>query len=126
PVSADFGTVGGTAVPVTGGDGDFYARRGQVTIPAGQDQTSIAVRVFPDHLDEFNETFSLLLNALKPSSELLFAVNGGVARATRAQATIVDNDVPAGVAVRDASEKEADLGTEPMAFRVQLSEPSGK
>jgi large repetitive protein len=92
---------------------DFVTKRGVLRLRRGQRSGAISVPVKGDALDEEDETFALVLSAPR---------NARLAD-RQALATIVDNDSPPSLAVRDTTVTE---GSASAVFRIQLSAPSGK
>jgi peptidoglycan/xylan/chitin deacetylase (PgdA/CDA1 family) len=112
-VSLAYTTVGGTAKAGR----DFTASSGTVSFAVGQRSRTISVRVRGDDLDEFTERFEVRLSA--PSGATIARGRGTV--------TILDDDPPPRLSVRDASVTEGAAGTRTsVRVPVRLSSPSGK
>ncbi len=111
-VSVDFTTVDVTAVAGS----DYSARSGRATIAAGQQNTTIAVPIINDTLDEIDETFLLRLS------------NATNARIVDSEATITirDNDQPPTISIAGTSVVEGNDVTTPATFVVSLSTASGR
>ena len=110
-MSANYATANGTAVA----PGDYTAKSGTVTIPAGSRTATITVSVAGDKLDEKNETFTVTLS--NPVNATLGSKTG--------TGTIIDDDAAPVVSVSAASVTEANSGTTSMVFTVKLSAASG-
>jgi FG-GAP-like repeat/Calx-beta domain/Domain of unknown function DUF11 len=78
PVTLDYATAGGTAVPVA----DFTPASGSVTFAPGQTSATVTVQVVGDTLDEPNEFFDVLLSNVADA----FPADG------QARGAIVDDD----------------------------------
>ena len=103
-----YSTTDGTA---TAG-ADYVATTGQLTISAGQTTATVTVPVVGDTTPETDETFSLAVTSTT-----------GAVSASSGEHTITNDD--SGVlSVRDASTKEGNSGTHPIAFTVTLKQPS--
>jgi peptidoglycan/xylan/chitin deacetylase (PgdA/CDA1 family) len=112
-VSLAYTTVGGTAKAGR----DFTASSGTVSFAVGQRSRTISVRVRGDDLDEFTERFEVRLSA--PSGATIARGRGTV--------TILDDDPPPRLSVRDASITEGAAGARTtVRVPVRLSSPSGK
>ena len=81
PVTVRFSATNGTALNGT----DFFATNLLVTIPAGQTNLSVSVRLIDDALDELPETILLRLTSV---------TNGIFGLPTNATLTILDEDAP--------------------------------
>ena len=89
---------------------------GQVTIPAGQTRATVRVPVVGDLLDEPDETFTVTL---------LEATGGAtVGTPSIGTGTIVNDDHPPVITVRDATIVEGNFGPVAMNFEVRVREPS--
>ena len=110
-MSVNYATANGTAVA----PGDYTAKSGSVTIPAGSRNATITVSVVGDKLDEKNETFTVTLS--NPVNATLGSKTG--------TGTIVDDDAAPVVSVSAASVTEGNSGTTSMVFTVKLSAASG-
>ena len=108
-VTANYATSNGTAAAGT----DYTAATSVVTITAGLTQTTIAVPVLPDALDEDDESFTVTLAA---------PVNATLLDAS-ATATIQDDDPTPTLSINDANLGEADGS---VLFTVTLSAASGR
>ncbi len=97
---------------------DFDLISGTVTFAPGETEKKVVVPVYPDDVDESDETFELRLNN---------GVGGGIDYG-RATATIADDDDPRPEATIDdisVDEGTADDGsTTPATFTVSLDEPA--
>ncbi len=114
PVTIDYTTTDDTA---TAG-GDYTARSGTLTIPAGELSAVVLVLTLEDDLDEDDETFGLKLsNALFAGEALSFATGGDTARGT-----ITDDDPLPNASIGNTTAAEGD----PLVFTVSLDEPSGR
>lgn len=111
-IQVDHATADGSALA----GADYTAVSGTVTIPAGSTSGTVAVPILGDLLDEADETFELVLS--NPVNVLLPDAS--------AAATILDDDPPPEMSVRDASVIEGDSDTTAADFAVVLSVPSGR
>ena len=112
PVSVTYTTQDGTA---TAGGGDYEAKTGTITIPAGQTAGSATVFVLGDRILEGGEAFSVNL------SNPVGAVLGALASQT---VTIVNDDVfqaDPGITVSSPSIREGNIGSVSMVFTITLS-----
>jgi hypothetical protein len=106
PVTVQYATVSGTA---TAG-GDYQARSGTLTIPAGQTTGTIAVPVLGDRLPETDETFVVKLSG---------ATDATIADG-QAVGTIVDNEPR--ISISDVTKSEGKKNqTTQFTFTVTLS-----
>jgi hypothetical protein len=83
---------------------------------AGTQAVPYTVTINQDLMDEPTETFTVTLSN---------PVNGSLADGT-ALGTIVDDDPPARLSVKDANVIEGNSGTKNLVFRVRLTRPSAK
>jgi hypothetical protein len=104
-VTLNYATLDGTA---TAG-GDYVAKTGTLTIPAGQTSATIAVSVVGDRLAENSETFSLRLT--NPTNAFIGDGFG--------LATIVDNEPR--ISMNNVSKSEGNAKTTTFTFTVSLS-----
>jgi hypothetical protein len=111
PVTVYYNTAPGTA----DSDIDFSSTNGTVVFMPGITNRMIEISIRNDQVRESNETFYV---------QLIGAQNTFIAD-SRATGVIVDNDLPVGVAVEDATLIEPSSGTAQMLFRVTLTEPTG-
>lgn len=110
-VTVDYATMSGTA-----SSSDFLAAAGMLTFPAGTTTQTVSVLVNPDTLDEFDETFTLVL-----ANEANATVADG-----SGLATITDDDAEPSLSIGSVSVAEGDTGTTQAPFTITLSSPSGK
>jgi hypothetical protein len=96
---------------------DFIGASGTITFTPGVTNTLINVLVIGDTLDEFDETFTVVL------SNAQNATLSGIKEAT---GTILDDDLPPSLSIVDAQVTEGNSGTIGMVFTVTLSTDSGK
>ncbi len=94
---------------------DFTDNSGSVSIPAGNVSGSVSVPVINDAIDEPNEAFTLVITSVSSGQV-------GVAVGT---ATIIDDDSPPTISIRDAMIAEGNAGTSNLVFDVDLSSISG-
>jgi hypothetical protein len=107
-ISVSYATTGGAATAGT----DYTAIPTTVlTFDPGQTRRTVSVTVFGDTTDEPNETFWLRLSS--PAGAIISDDTG--------VATIVDDDAPAYLAVRDVLVQEGDSGSRSMTFTVVRS-----
>jgi hypothetical protein len=106
PVTVNYATSDGTA---TVAGGDYQAKSGMVTIPAGATSQTFTVAVNGDRLVEPNENFFVDLSG-SPN----FTIDSG-----HAIAVIVDDEPR--ISINSVSITEGDSGTRPMTFTVSLS-----
>jgi disulfide oxidoreductase YuzD len=111
PVTVDYATVNGTALA---GE-DYLATSGTLTIPAGGTVASIVVPIVPDRLGERAETFELLLS--RPLHAQLAA--------SRARATITDDDTPS-LTINSLAFVEGNAALPDLLLPVTLSNPSSE
>jgi hypothetical protein len=112
PVSVQYATVAGTA---TAGK-DYKAVSKTLTLSPGTLSKTISISITNDKLDEYDETFQVVLS--NPSG-----ANPGVMTAT---GTILDDDPPPAISIKDAKVKEGDVGQVNAVFNLKLSAASGK
>lgn len=118
-VSLDAPSPAGTSVQYATADGtaeaasDYTAASGTVTIPAGRQTTTVAVKVNGDVTPEADETFFLKLTGADHA-----AVGDGQGRGT-----IISDE---GVAAADTQVFENDAGTTDALFSVTVSPPSDR
>ncbi|MFL5679673.1 MAG: beta strand repeat-containing protein [Chloroflexota bacterium] len=112
PIFVDYATADGTAQE----PGDYTATADTLAFAAGETSATITVDVIGDTLDEFNETFAIVL-----SNGLNVVIDDG-----SALATITDDDPEVAVSVDDVTVTEGDTGTASAGFTVSLSAASGK
>ncbi len=97
---------------------DFTPSSGTLTFGARQTSRTIVVPIIGDTIDEFNESFRVLLT--NPSIATI--ANGGAP----ATGTIIDDDPPPIVSISDASVVEGNSGFASADLNLSLSQPSGK
>lgn len=108
--------------PATSG-ADFESRSGTVIFAAGETSKTITLVVLGDTIDEWQETFQVVLS--DPSGAIIG--DGGESADGVSDITIVDNDAAPLMSVSNAEEvAEGDSGTVSVVFTVALSEESGK
>lgn len=112
-VSIDYATGGGSASIV---GRDYRPAAGTLRFRPGETRKTIAVQVLGDRLDEFDETFTVVLAN---------AAGAAVARGI-ATGTIVDDDPPPSLHLGDARILEGDAGVRLATFAFQLSAASAK
>ncbi|MEI6162031.1 MAG: Calx-beta domain-containing protein, partial [Roseococcus sp.] len=106
-VSVIYATQAGTATAAS----DFTAASGTLSFAAGETSKTIAVAVLGDTVVEADESFSLLLST---------ATGATIADGT-GLGTILNDDVPPSLTIRDAQVTEGNSGTKQMLFTVALS-----
>ena len=111
-VSVNYVTAGGTAASGV----DYQATSGTLTIQPGHASAAVSVPIFPDNLDENDESFSLSLSG---------ASNASIADGTGV-GTIVDDDLAPTVSVADCAVVEPNSATGECVFGVSLTASSGK
>jgi CSLREA domain-containing protein len=113
-VSVNWTTDPGSAI----GGSDYTSASGVLNFADGQTTQTITVSIMPDTLDEFNESFNVVL----------FNPTGGAQLGSPAISTVIINDDDAAptVSIADASKNEGDTGNSPLSFTVSLSAPSGQ
>jgi hypothetical protein len=94
---------------------DFEPTQGRVTFAPGVTSRTVTVQVKGDTLDEFDETFLVLL--AHPLNAKVVA---------RGRGTILDDDPPPAASIGDVAVSEGDAGTKSATFIVSLSAASGK
>jgi hypothetical protein len=112
PVTIDFATANGTAVA----SGDYSARTGRLTFPAGTVSMPLTVSVVGDTRDEMDEQFFVSLTA---ASGAVIADGQGIG-------TILDDDPLPSLIIGDATVVEGHTGTRSLALTVTLSAASGQ
>ena len=91
---------------------------GQVTIPAGQTRATVRVPVVGDEVNEPDERFTVtLLEATGGASIGTPSVGTG---------TILTDDDPPVISIRDAAVDEGHLGSREMTFEVRVRHPHGE
>jgi len=111
-VTVEYATADGSAAAGT----DYDALRGTLTFAPGETTKTISVAVRGDLLDESDERFSVGLTA---------ATNARVPDGHGA-GTVIDDDPPPSIGVRDFRHREGRGGRSLMYFEVSLSTASGK
>jgi uncharacterized repeat protein (TIGR01451 family) len=96
--------------------GDYTSSGTTITFAPGETVKSLTVPVKGDTLDEPDEVFYVILSG---------AANAAI-RNGRGVATIQDDDAPPSITIQDLSIKEYNAGQTTAAFRLNLSQPSGK
>jgi chitinase len=112
PVAVDFTTVDGTAVAPT----DLDAASGTRSFAPGDLSTTVDVTVRSDLIDEYDETFTLVLSG-PSNATVLDGIGIG---------SIVDDDLQPDLSIADLSVPEADSGTSAASAVVTLSAASAK
>lgn len=112
PITVSYATYDAGALAGT----DYHAVQGALTFPPGETSAALVVPVVGDGMDEDDEGFELRFT--DPVNVLLGVVGAYV--------TILDDDLPPALSIRDASVMEGDTGTTAMTFDVTLSGASGK
>ncbi|MCP4653786.1 MAG: hypothetical protein GY856_00055, partial [bacterium] len=111
-VTVGYATADGTATASL----DYQPASGELSFPAGTTSRTVAVAIADDSLDEEHETFLLTLaNAV----HAVLPAGSGVG-------TIVDDDEPPEISVRDVTVTEGDTGPVEAVFIVSLSVASGR
>lgn len=121
PVQVSYTTANGTA---TTADGDYVAKSGTVTIPAGQTTAEVNVLVNGDTKPEENEIFFLNLTSAK-----LVNANADISSFivdSQGVATIVDDDGLPFITINDVTKAEGNNGTTIFSFTVSLSEATSR
>ena len=112
-VTVGWATANGTAQA----GADYQANSGTLTFTPGQTTKTIDVAVIGDTISEYNETFSVKLQAP--------AVNANIVKDT-GTGTITDDDPLPTISINDAQVTEGNSGTTDMTFTVSLSAASGR
>ena len=107
-ISLDFQVTQGTATEGL----DYFLTTSQLFISPGSEQSTLAIHILGDLLDEADETFTVTL--LNPVNVII--ADG------QATGTIIDDDVQ--VSIGDATVLEGDAGLTPAVFEVTLSSAS--
>ncbi len=107
PVSVDFQLVPGTATEGR----DFSTLRTNLVFSPGQREIRVPMEILGDVIDEDDETFSAVLAD---------PVGARLGDRPQTVVTIIDDDEPPVVCVRDASVLEGDSGTRPMDFVLTI------
>lgn len=111
-VTVQYATAPGTAMP-----GSDYQSVGTITgFSPGVTSATVMVPIMGDLIDEFDETFTVVLSA--PANAAIADPSG--------LGTILDNDDPPSVSVNDSSTSEGTGGSKNLTFTVALSLASGK
>lgn len=110
-VTVDYATAPGTATAA-----DFTATTGTLTFAKGETEKLVSVALTTDAMDEFDETFTLVLN--NPTNVVLADGNAAV--------TIVDDDAPPQLLFDPASIIEPADGAPWSIMHFRLSAASGK
>lgn len=111
-VTLSYRTVAGTATP---GE-DFVAKSGTVTLPAGETEVEVSVRVLGDRAVETSETF--FLDVTPPSGV------GSGATGTVGEARIIDDDSASGLPTLSIeSQNTSEISNTYLNYTVTLSEP---
>ena len=97
---------------------DFTPTTGVLSFLAGETSKTFTVPITNDNTDELNETFRVTLNDAVGAARI-----GGKQVAI---VTIVDNDPPPAISVKDVSITEGNAGTKKLNFTVSLSQASAK
>ena len=99
-----------------GSDSDYTAQSQSVTIPAGQDQTTLNITTTHDLIDEHDETFNAAITSAENATYSTAPV----------PITILDNDDPPLASILVPAEGiNGDEGTT-LTIEVKLAQPSGK
>jgi uncharacterized repeat protein (TIGR01451 family) len=109
-LSVDYFTANGTAT----NNLDFASTNGTVTFPPGATNRSIVVYALDDILDEPNRTFNV---------ELTNVINAILSDAVGV-GTVLDDDPPPVIDIRDTNVVEGDIGTKNLFFTLTLSKPA--
>jgi tripartite motif-containing protein 71 len=109
-IKVAYSTADGTAVA----PGDYTAKTGTLTIPAGASSGAITVNILGDSVVEPDETFAVNLTGITSGP--------GVVVGASATGTIINDDVTAAVSIGDASVLEGNSGTTTMSFPVTLDQ----
>ena len=107
-ITVDYEATDGSAVSGQ----DYRATRGTLTLAPGRTKGAISVLALDDASDEPSETLSMTLSS--PTNATLDV--------SSARGKILDNDVPPGLSVADASGEEGST----LEFLVSVSSPSGR
>jgi chitinase len=111
-----YSTVNGTAkARVSATDGDFLRTTGTLTFAPGETSKQITVEILGDTLYESDETLNISLTS---------ALRATIADSA-ALGSIVNDDAPPTLSIRDARIEEGNSGTRRLSFAVELSAPSG-
>jgi glucose/arabinose dehydrogenase len=110
--TVQYSTTPGTATAGT----DYTAASGIITFPPNQTSRTVSIPLVNDALDEDDETFFVNLTA--PSG---ISIGDG-----QAQGTITDDDPLPALTAADCAALEGDAGSNPCAFGVTLTPPSGR
>lgn len=111
-VTVDYQTLSSSAISGV----DFQPVNGTLTFAARQNTQTITVPIIGDTTDEFNEIFRVQLSN----------ANNGTIPIPEGQGTIVDNDAPPPISIRDVTLVEGNSSTTFARFNVSLSQVSGK
>ncbi len=111
-VTVNYATSNGSAVA----PGDYTAKTGTLTIPAGETKGIINVSTVGETLDELDETFFVNLSN----------ANGAEISDTQGRGIIIDNDSPPAVTINDVTVTEGNSGTKNATFTITLSAASGQ
>ncbi|MDT7778742.1 MAG: hypothetical protein QOC99_1254 [Acidobacteriota bacterium] len=111
-VAVSFYTAGQDAIK----DVDYKSTLGRLSFAPGVTSQTVTVPVIGDTLDEFDESFLVIL-----AHPLGANVNKGQGRGT-----ILDDDPPPSASIDDVTLNEGNAGTKQATFTVSLSAPSGK
>src|SRR6266542_3132070 len=111
-VTVDYSTTGLNATSGV----DFQPVSGTLILDPRIVTGSIVIPVIGDTIDEFNETFNVVLS--NPVNATI-AGNPGMG-------TIIDDDPPPSVSINDTSVIEGNTGPTTALFHLSLSGPSGK
>ncbi|MCC6606747.1 MAG: CSLREA domain-containing protein [Anaerolineae bacterium] len=112
PVTVNYATSSGTAVAPS----DYQSQSGQLTFIPGDTQETIAITIFGDTMDEWDETFLVTLSN---------ATNATISD-NQATGTLSNDDTPPSLSIADTSLSEGSSGTKTAVFTVTLAAISGK
>ena len=110
-VTVKYATANGSATT----PGDYTAKTGTLTIPAGQTRGIITIPIVGDTLDELNEAFFVNLSA----------PTGAEISDTQGRCIIIDNDAAPSAAIDDVTITEGDVDKN-ATFTIKLSAASGQ
>ena len=115
-IAINWATADGTALA----GADYVAASGAVTIPRGNTSTVITASMVADALDEEDEGFVFNL------SSLVDPLTANLPAGTKCNATILDNDDPPRITIKDVKSNEGNSGQRQVTLSAALSGASGK